>query len=475
MAPWGVPQAPGNCRRWLNSPEGVGTVLSTRQAWITPRCGPYLPSGRGNSFILGGFIMVVYVLNKYGKPLMPCHPAKARILLKQKKAKVVQRTPFTIQLLYGSSGYKQEITLGVDSGYTHIGLSAITDKREIYSSEVQLRNDIVELLSERRQYRRFRRYRKTWYRKPRFLNRKKPEGWLAPSIQHKLDSHIKAIEQVKKILPVTKINIEVATFDIQKIKNPDISGREYQNGEQIGFWNVREYVLYRDNHTCQVCKGKSKDTVLEVHHIVSRQVGGNRPDNLITLCKTCHQKYHQGKLNLDFKPSMGFKAETFMSAIRWRLVNILRKKGNVVSHTYGYVTKQRRIALGLPKKHINDAFVIAGGNNQQRCSVYYFVQQVRKCNRKLFKGARSHIRNTAKRYIKGFQRYDKVLWHGIECFIFGRRKTGYFDLRKLDGTKIHASAKASELKLLERAKTFLTERRERRLLSFLTEGVSARV
>ncbi|RKX36606.1 MAG: HNH endonuclease, partial [Thermotogae bacterium] len=104
-----------------------------------------------------------------------------------------------------------------------------------------------------------------------------------------------AIEQVKKILPVTKINIEVAAFDIQNIKNPDISGREYQNGEQTDFWNVREYVLYRDNHTCQVCKGKSKDTVLEVHHIVSRQVGGNRPDNLITLCKTCHQKYHLGK------------------------------------------------------------------------------------------------------------------------------------------------------------------------------------
>ncbi|MCD6102874.1 MAG: HNH endonuclease, partial [Thermotogaceae bacterium] len=98
---------------------------------------------------------------------------------------------------------------------------------------------------------------------------------------------------------------------------------------------------------------------------------------------------------------------------------------------------------------------------------------VRKCNRKLFKGARSHIRNTAKRYIKGFQRYDKVLWHGIECFIFGRRETGYFDLRKLDGTKIHASAKASELKLLERAKTFLIERRERRLFPFRKEEVSA--
>ena len=417
--------------------------------------------------------MVVYVLNRHGEPLMPCRPARARILLKQGRAKVVQRMPFTVQLLYGSSGYKQPVTLGMDSGYAHIGLSAVTDKREVYTAEIKLRDDTVKLLSERCQYRRFRRYRKTWYREPRFSNRRKPGGWLPSSIQHKLDSHIKAIEQVKKILPVTEIVIEVAAFDIQKIKNPDISGEDYQNGEQAGFWNAREYVLYRDSHTCQICRGKSGDTVLEVHHIVSRQVGGDRPDNLITLCRTCHRKYHQGKIKVNLKPSKGIKAETFMSTVRWKLVNMLREMGNTVSHTYGYLTKQQRTNLGLPKSHINDAFVIAGGGHQQRSKVHYFIQQVRKCNRKLSKGIRSHIRNTAGRYIKGFQRYDKVSWRGIECFIFGRRKTGYFDLQKLDGTKIHASAKASELKLLESARTFLTERRERRLLPSLAKGVSA--
>lgn len=321
--------------------------------------------------------MLVYVINKHGKPLMPCKPSKARKLLKDGKAKVVQRTPFTIQLLYGSSGYKQPITLGVDSGYTYIGLSAVTDNQEVYSAEVKLRNDIVKLNSERRQYRRFRRYRKTWYRQPRFLNRKKTKGWLPPSIQHKLGSHIKAIEQVKKMLPVTHINIEVAAFDIQKIKNPGISGTDYQNGEQAGFWNVREYVLYRDNHTCQACKGKSKDPVLEVHHIISRQVGGDRPENLITVCKTCHEKYHRGKLKLDFKPSKGFKAETFMSTVRWKLVNALKETGNTVSHTYGYLTKQRRTNLGLPKSHVNDAFVIAGGDYQHRSRVCYFIQHSR--------------------------------------------------------------------------------------------------
>lgn len=415
--------------------------------------------------------MLVYIVSKHGNPLMPCSPRKARILLKQGKAKVVKRTPFTIQFIYGSSCYKQLITLGVDSGYSHIGLSAVGRKRELYSAEFSLRTDIVKLNSERRQYRRFRRYRKTWYRKPRFNNRKKPEGWLAPSIQNKLDAHIKVINQVKEILPVSHINIEVAAFDIQKIKKPDISGTDYQKGEQKGFWNTREYVLHRDNHTCQYCKGKSKDPVLEVHHIVSRQIGGDNPDNLITLCETCHEKVHKGEIKLKIKPTKEFKAETFMSMVRWKLVNRLRELGNVVNVTYGYLTKSNRIALNIPKSHINDAFVIAGGDNQTRSNVQYFIKQVRKCNRKLFRGDRSHIKNTALRFIKGFQRYDKVLWKGVECFIFGRRSTGYFDIRKLNGTKVHSSAKAKECILIERAKTLLIERRMQ-LLPSLIEGVS---
>ena len=201
---------------------------------------------------------MVYVLSKEGKPLMPTgRHGKVRHLLKDGKAKVIKRTPFTIQLLYDNREYTQPITLGIDSGYQNIGLSAVTESQEVFSAEVKLRTDIVKLNSERRQYRRARRNRKTWYREPRFLNRKKDNGWLAPSIQHKLDSHIKLIDMVKKILPITKINIEVANFDIQRIKNQDIEGTDYQNGEQSDFWNVREYVLYRDGHICQHCKGKS--------------------------------------------------------------------------------------------------------------------------------------------------------------------------------------------------------------------------
>ncbi|VVB87224.1 RRXRR protein [uncultured archaeon] len=345
----------------------------------------------------------------------------------------------------------------MDSGYKNIGLSAVTSKKEVYSAEVRLRADIVKLNSERRQYRRARRNRKTWYRQPRFLNRKKPEGWLAPSIQHKLDSHFKLIERIKSILPVTRIVVEVAAFDIQKIRNPEISGTGYQNGVQKDSWNVREYVLHRDNHTCQVCHGKSKDPVLETHHIVSRQVGGDSPDNLVTLCQTCHSKVSKGKLVLDIENPVGFRPETFMSTVRWMLVNRLREMGNIVSHTYGYLTKSNRIALGVEKSHMNDAFVISGGTMQERSPISYLIKQVRRCNRKLFKGDRSHIKNTATRFVHGFQRYDKVLWNNIECFVFGRREKGYFDLRKLDGTKVHASANVKEIGLLERASTSLIE------------------
>jgi len=465
------------------TPTDIPHVRGRGSHIVTPQdCDPVLKAPRGKSGVpdlktssnnsdaaLTGLVApgqnlrvsvakTTFVLNQRGKPLMPCSPRKARFLLKANKAKVVKRTPFTIQLTVVTGESVQPVTLGISSGYAHAGLSAVTEKQELYSSEVQLRTDMVKLNSERRQYRRARRSRKTWHRKPRFLNRKKPDGWLAPSIQHKLDSHIKVISRVKEILPITRINVQVAAFDIQKIKNPDISGVEYRQGDQLGFWNVREYVLYRDGHTCQYCKGKSKDRVLNVHHIVSRQTGGDRLGNLITLCKTCHRKYHKDEIKLKIRPSKGFRAETFMSMIRWRLVNQLREMGNTVSHTYGYITKSGRITLGLPKSHINDAFVIAGGNGQQRSSDCCVVKQVRKCNRKLFRGARSHIKNTAPRFIKGFQRFDKVVWHGTESFIFGRRSTGYFDLRRLDGTKIYASAKVGSLQLLESANTLLPER-----------------
>ncbi|HHV01615.1 MAG TPA: HNH endonuclease [Defluviitoga tunisiensis] len=407
--------------------------------------------------------MRVFVLNMRGKPLMPCKPRKARLLLKQGKAKVVKRDPFTIQLTIATGEAKQDISLGVDSGSKYIGISATTKKHVLFEAEVELRNDIVKLLADRRQYRRSRRYRKTRYRQARFLNRKKPEGWLAPSIQHKINSHIKIIDMLTKLLPITDITIEVASFDIQKIKNPDIQDKEYQQGDQLGFYNVREYVLWRDNYQCQGRKG-CKNKILNVHHIESRKTGGNSPNNLITLCETCHNDYHAGKLKLNLKRGQMFKDATFMGVMRWATYNALKELYPNVKLTYGYITKHKRIKYGLEKSHRMDARCISGNPLVKPLDTYYYFKCVRKQNRQLHKATPSkggvRKNNKAPRYLHGFQLFDKVSYQNQECFIFGRRTSGYFDLRKLDGTKVTASASVKKLKLIERANTLLCERRE---------------
>lgn len=195
----------------------------------------------------------VYVINKHGRPLMPCSPAKARHLLDDGKAKVKKRTPFTIQLLFGSTGYTQEVILGVDAGSKTIGLSASTETEELFSAEVKPRNDVVDLLSTRREFRRARRNRKTRYRKPRFDNRvrSKHKGWLAPSVEVKIQEHMTAIRRICRILPVSKVVVETAEFDLQLIKaveegKPVPQGEDYQKGEKYGHYNVRQYVLWRD-------------------------------------------------------------------------------------------------------------------------------------------------------------------------------------------------------------------------------------
>ena len=411
----------------------------------------------------------VFVLNMRGQPLMPCSPPKARKLLRAGKAVPVRRTPFVIQLTVPTGETKQPITLGVDAGYKHVGLSATTAKEELLASEVELRQDVTDLLSNRLALRRARRNRKTRYRAPRFANRVRSEhkGWLAPSVENRIQAHISRIEAVCRVLPITKIVIETASFDIQKIKNPEVEGTDYQQGEQLGFWNVREYVLFRDGHVCQACKGRSKDLILNVHHIESRKTGGDAPGNLITLCEACHKAYHAGKLK-QFSPRRGasFRAETFMGIMRWTVLNRLRERHPElpVTNTYGYLTKHKRIVAGLPKTHCADAFCIAGVLDAKRRGEYLFQKQTRRHNRQIHKltilkgGVRK--RHQAPYLVHGFRLFDKVLCKGEVGFIFGRRSSGAFDVRRLNGTKISAGISYKKLSLLEKRKMFLTELRK---------------
>lgn len=381
---------------------------------------------------------MVYVQDINGKSLMPTtRHGKVRRLLKDKKAVVVNLCPFTIKLMYITSDYKQEIVLGVDAGTKHVGLSATTKSKELYSSEVILRSDIVDLLSTRRELRRTRRSRLR-YRKPRFNNRikSKKQEWIAPSVKYKIDAHIRVVEKVYSILPVSHIIIEVAQFDTQKIKNPDISGKEYQEGDQLGFWNVREYVLTRDEHKCQHCKGKSKDKILNVHHIESRKIGGNSPSNLITLCETCHKEYHKGNIKLKVKRGTSLRDAAAMGIMKWKLLDKLKSLFPNVSMTFGYITKYNRIHNNIEKSHISDAFVISKNFKAKRLGYYFKEKLVRRHNRqihktKILKGGKKKM-NQAPFKVFGFRLFDKVEFQGNEYFIYARRLSGYFNIRDIN-------------------------------------------
>ena len=416
----------------------------------------------------------VYVLNKHGESLMPCSPGNARLLLKQQKAHVIKRTPFTIKLLYGSTGYKQPITLGVDAGSKHVGLSASTEKRELYSEEFTPRNDVVDLLSTRRQNRRSRRNRKTRYRAPRFNNRvhSKHKGWLAPSVEVKIQEHITVIKRICRILPVTLVRIETAEFDTQRLKamlegKPLPVGADYQLGEMYDEYNVRQYVLKRDHYTCQCCGAHTttKKTVkLHVHHLESRKVGGNAPSNLITLCTTCHDALHKGKVSLDNKKrGKPMRDAAFMGIIRKTLTSRLREELPItVQGTYGYITKMRREQNDIKKSHVNDARCISKHPLAEPCSVCYRTKAIRHHNRQTHKAnfSKGSIRKRSQMpyVVEGYRLWDKVLYKRQECFVSGRRASGSFALRKLDGTVVTNSISFKKLQLLEPATNYLIER-----------------
>lgn len=327
---------------------------------------------------------LVYVVDSEGTKLMPCSFAKAKRLVKKGAAKLIKCYPFkVIQLNFKAAGV-QETILGIDSGYQNIGFSAVSSKKELISGTLVLDDKTKKRLVERKMYRRGRRNRHHWYRQARFDNRKKNNTWMLPSVERRYKAHLSIINKIKSLLPISNTIIETANFDIQKIQNPNISGKEYQQGQQLGFENIKQYVLTRDKRTCQHC-GKT-ETRLEVHHIKFRSQGGtDNPSNLITLCSKCHKDLHSNKIFIN-KAIKEYKPNIFMSFIK----NVFKKDIPNMKETFGYITKQIRLKLGLKKTHYNDAFCIAGGNEQERILPIELKQKHRnnraiQLNRKGFK------------------------------------------------------------------------------------------
>lgn len=318
-------------------------------------------------------------------------------------------------------------------------------KKNFFAANVIPRNDIVDLLSTRREFRKKRRNRKTRYRKPRFNNRthSKHKGWLAPSVEVKIQEHITAIKRVCKILPVAKVVIETAEFNLQLLKavadgKPVPQGEDYQKGEMYGHYNVRQYVLWRDGYICQCCGAhsvKNKEVKFYTHHLESRKVGGNAPDNLITLCDNCHEKIHKGLIKkTEFKKRKrnSTRDAAFMGIMRKVLIQRLKSELSItVLETKGYITKfTREKILVLAKTHTNDALTIAHGPqgfytdylpNISQVEKIYTIRPVRHHNRQLHKATilKGGVRkaNQAKKYVYDFRLYDKVLYSGVECFV----------------------------------------------------------
>jgi len=387
---------------------------------------------------------MVYVISKDGQPLMPTkRSGKVYRLLKNDQAKVVRRCPFTIQLLYEpETMVVQEVVLGQDTGSKHIGVACVANDEILYQSQVELRTDIKSKMDSRRHVRRFRRNRKTRYRKPRFLNRKNSIklNRLPPSIRHKVQAHIDEIEFCKKILPISKIVLEVSQFDTHLMKNPTLINEKlkpwaYQKGFNYEFSSRREAVLYRDNYTCQYC-GK-KHIKLEVHHIIYRSRGGtDNENNLITLCEDCHKAVHNGDIVINKKPKkLNLKYATHMSIIRSQLLKVYPE----AIETFGFVTKENRNHLSLLKDHYIDACVIASGGKEFKLNdEIFYKRRVAKGDYQLSKGIRGEQRIPVGK-IQGFRKFDKVKYFGKEHFIKGRMSSGFGILMDIFNNKIDFS------------------------------------
>lgn len=403
---------------------------------------------------------------------MPCSQRKARLLLKEEKAKIIGYKPFTIQLTVATGESVQEVHLGVDTGAKHIGIAATSGGKVLAKGEVELRDDIHKNMTVRARARRDRRNRNTRYRQSRFLNRKRREGWLPPTVQSKLDATFMWTDRFIKLLPNPTLHIEVGKFDTQKMMNPNITNEGYQNGQCAGYYDVRYFVFARDNYTCQVCKKRNK--ILRTHHLRYKSHGGtDRADNLITVCTDCHtsENHKEGGILYNWmiknKKVRQYKDATFMNIVRKRTFS---KYPNAII-TYGSETSLYRKELGLEKTHYNDAIAISKINNiKVNPSEWFYIKQFRKKKRSLHetiptRGRRKEKNINAERrkknipYKAGWYMNDMAICEGKIGWIYGfggGNKSNNCVLRDVNGEIIRTSnisfktpsIKLSSLKLL---------------------------
>ena len=310
--------------------------------------------------------MKVAILDANKQPLAPCHPAMARKLLSRGEAAVLCPAPFTIILKRKASDIRTpDLRLKIDPGSKTTGIAIVNQEsgEVIFAAEIEHRGDpIRKRLDARRAVRRNRRGRKTRYRKPRFDNRRRPDGWLPPSLQSRVENVHTWARRLTRAYPIKGIAMELVRFDMQLIENPEIKGVEYQQGELAGY-ELREYLLLKFGHLCAYRRSNSPcDMWLEVEHIIPRSRGGsNRVSNLTIAC----HKHNQEKGNLtaaeygfpevEAQARLPLKDAATVNATRWALLNRVKSFNLPVETGSGGLTKFNRTRRGLPKGHWIDA------------------------------------------------------------------------------------------------------------------------
>lgn len=414
--------------------------------------------------------MSVFVLDRRGKALMPCSEKRARKLLDSGRACVVKLIPFVIRLkdrVVEDSNF-QNITLKLDPGSKKTGIALVRDTLTISpeTGEIQKGASVLTLaeivhrgqqisknLTARSQYRR-RRRGNLRYRSPRFLNRTKPKGWLAPSLQHRVDTTLSWVNRYRKWVPITSISMELVKFDMQKIENPNISGIEYQQGTLFGY-EVKEYLLEKFNRTCVYCD--VKDVPLNIEHLVPRSKGGsNRISNLAISCVPCNQqKKSQSLENFlvnDTKRLTKIKAQikkplrdaAAVNSTSKALVNALIHTGLPVETASGGRTKYNRTRLGVPKTHALDAVCVGEIGSVEKWSMPTLV--IKCTGRGSYKRTRTDQYGFPRGYllkdksVQGFQTGDMIKAHvtkgkkvGVYIGRVAVRASGSFNIQTSTG------------------------------------------
>ncbi|GLV60839.1 hypothetical protein KDH_76580 [Dictyobacter sp. S3.2.2.5] len=408
-------------------------------------------------------LCLVYVVNQNGHCLMPCKPSKARKLLRDGRARVKHRSPFTIQLLWDCEEHVQEVVVGIDKGSSITGFACVGNGEILLSGEIVHRKDVKEKMETRRMHRRSRRNRR-WYRPKRILNRasSRRSGRLPPSIKTNVEEVIRVVEHLP--LPLAHIVIEDVQVDIARLNDPTLQASRYQDPTRLDE-NLRIACLMRDGYQCQYCH--KRETRLEAHHLVFRQHGGKDTlRNLLTLCESCHHRVHEGKITLSVTGVSGHLDHIAQRSMQGKAhLYATLEQGISLTTLFGYQTAIWRKHLDLPKAHDVDALCIAtydtgeviAWQQDRFYQVGFRPRRTRRHYHDLPRKGQGRVRYQVNSELEGFRKGDVVRVKGTSVKqINSIYSDGYLAFPRVKGEP--SKARPKDCVLLERGTTMLWQK-----------------